>query len=92
MTWQYLGEVWATTGRIRGREYLWRGNNPNILEWVRRKITERHQELKHWGDALYIRGSYWEYKVQLLEGFLTINGITYPTHSDDKIHVWRRKI
>ena len=90
--WSHLGEVWPGRGRVSGRSYLCEGSNPKILEWVRRKITERQSELRHRGDTIIIRGSYWEYKVQLQESFLMTNGVMQPTHADDKIHVWRRRV
>lgn len=88
--WQYLGTVSSPT--VRGnRRSIVRGSNPKILEWVRMRITERWDEFHHWGDSITIRGSYWEYRIQLCETrILTPNG--GGTHGDDGVRVWRRRV
>ena len=92
MNWQYLGQVYSPHQRGNLRSLV-KGSNPKILEWVRKRITEKFDELEHWGDTINIKGSYWEYKVQLQEAFAKdSHGNIQPTHSDDEIHVWRRRI
>ena len=86
--WQFLGEIYSLSIILRGRNpnIIPQGSNPKILEWVRKEIGKRSSELQHWNDSIFIKGSYYEYRVQLQENFVA------GTHEDDKIFVWRKRI
>jgi len=86
--WQYLGEL--VHPNSRHTLTIWSGTHPKILEWVRKEFTKRQTELQHWGDSVTIRGSYWEYLIQLQENRITSKS-GGGTHGDDKVCVWRRR-